>query len=88
MKIARTLSALVLAGLFASTAALAADAPAAAEPGPALEACKADVQTLCAGVQPGDGRIKQCMAKNRSKLSDGCKAALKEQRGKKKAANP
>jgi len=84
MKITRTLSALALAGLFASSAVFAADAPAAAA-GPAVEACKADVQTLCPGIQPGDGRIKQCMMKNRSKLSDGCKAALKEQRAKKKS---
>ena len=86
MKITRTLSALALFGLVASSAVFAADAPAAAA-GPAVEACKADVQTLCPGVQPGDGRIKQCMTKNRSKLSDGCKAALKEQRAKKKAAS-
>jgi len=87
MKITRTLSALALVGLFASSAVFAADAPAAAAAGPAVEACKADVQTLCPGVQPGDGRIKQCMMKNRSKLSDGCKAALKEQRAKKKSTN-
>jgi len=88
MKITRTLGALALFGLMASSAVFAADAPAAAAAaGPVVEACKADVQTLCPGVQPGDGRIKQCMTKNRSKLSDGCKAALKEQRAKKKAAS-
>ena len=83
MKIRHTLSALVALAALSVSSAYAADAPAA---GPATEACKQDVQTLCAGVQPGDGHIKQCMKKNRSKLSDGCKAALKEQRAKKKAA--
>lgn len=87
MKITRTLSALAMFGLMASSAVFAADTPAAAAAGPVAEACKADVQTLCPGVQPGDGRIKQCMTKNRSKLSDACKSALKEQRAKKKAAS-
>ena len=41
MKITRTLSALALVGLFASSAVFAADAPAAAAAGPAVEACKA-----------------------------------------------
>jgi len=85
MKITRGLSALALFGFVAASSAFAADAPPAG--GPAMEACKADVQTLCPGVQPGDGRIKQCMMKNRSKLSDGCKAALKDQRAKKKSTN-
>ena len=83
MKIRYTLSALLALAALSVSSAYAADAPA---PGPAVEACKQDVQTLCPGVQPGEGRIKQCMAKNRAKLSEGCKAALKEQRGKKKAA--
>ena len=56
----------------------AADAPAAT--GPLVDACKQDVQTLCPGVQPGEGRIAACLKGKRSKLSDGCKAAIKEQR--------
>lgn len=86
MKITRVLSALALFGFVAASSAFAADAPAAAAAGPAVEACKADVQTLCPGIQPGDGRIKQCMMKNRAKLSDSCKAALKDQRVKKKSS--
>ena len=83
MNFRHAFSALSVLALMSATTAFAADAAAA---GPAVEACKQDVQTLCPGVQPGEGRIKQCMAKNRAKLSEGCKAALKEQRGKKKAA--
>jgi hypothetical protein len=83
MKIRHAFSALSVLALLSTTSAFAATAAAT---GPAVEACKQDVQTLCPGVQPGEGRIKQCMVKNRSKLSDGCKAALKEQRSKKKAA--
>ncbi len=61
-------------------------APAAA--GPVAEACKKDMETLCPGVQPGDGRVAACMKEHRRKLSDGCKAALKAQRGAAKGAKP
>ncbi|MEO8152927.1 MAG: cysteine rich repeat-containing protein [Rhizobacter sp.] len=83
MNIRHAFSALSVLALMSATTAFAADAAAG---GPMIEACKQDVQTLCPGVQPGEGRIKHCMAKNRAKLSDGCKAALREQRAKKKAA--
>lgn len=61
----------VLAG-----AALAADTPAPAGRGAVWEACKADISSLCAGIQPGGGRIKACLKANRDKLSEGCKAAI------------
>lgn len=37
------------------------------------EACRADVQAHCANVEPGEGRIHQCLRKNRGKLSPGCR---------------
>jgi len=40
------------------------------------EACRADVRTLCAGVLPGGGRIKQCMVEKHDQLSEGCRSAL------------
>ena len=67
--------------------ARAADTPAAAASAVA-QACKKDMETLCPGVEPGDGRIAACMKENRRKLSDGCKAALKAQRGAAKGARP
>ncbi|MBR1089866.1 hypothetical protein JQ621_20580 [Bradyrhizobium manausense] len=39
-------------------------------------ACGADVRTLCAGVEPGGGRIVQCIAGNAASLSPGCKDVL------------
>lgn len=39
-------------------------------------ACRADAQKLCQGVQPGGGRIMQCMRDHRDALSEDCKAAL------------
>lgn len=42
----------------------------------ARSACGADIRTLCAGVQPGGGRIVQCIASNAASLSPGCKDVL------------
>ena len=40
------------------------------------EACRGDVGQYCQGVQPGGGRIAQCLRSNKDKLSDACKSAL------------
>lgn len=42
----------------------------------ARSACGADIRTLCAGVQPGGGRVVQCIASNAASLSPGCKDVL------------
>ena len=34
--------------------------------------CKADVQKLCAGVEPGDGTLMVCMQENKDQLSQQC----------------
>ncbi|WP_372525937.1 hypothetical protein [Piscinibacter sp.] len=86
MKLTQTLAALSLFGVIAVSSAFAADEAAPRVGGPVAEACRQDVQTLCAGAKPGDGRIKACMRENRAKLSDGCKAALKAQRGERKSS--
>jgi len=39
-------------------------------------ACGADVRTICGGVQPGGGRIVQCLATNAGSLSSACKDVL------------
>ncbi len=52
----------------------------AAEPGVtgrAAKACKADIDSFCAGVKPGEGRIVACLKENRDKLSEDCKTAAK-----------
>ena len=81
----RLTSALVLSGLLAFSSAWAADAPDKKPAGEIAEACAQDVKTLCPDVKPGDGRIAACFKENRRKLSTGCKDAIKEQRGNKKA---
>ena len=39
-------------------------------------ACAADIKQYCANVQPGGGRIAQCMKANAEKLSSGCHDSL------------
>lgn len=45
--------------------------------------CEADLHKLCAGVQPGNGRLAQCLQKNATSISQPCAeklAALKATR--------
>jgi hypothetical protein len=76
------------AWLFSLSFALAAgaglaDEPPATQPMPsqkAMEAvraaCEMDAQKLCAGVQPGGGRILACLKEHKDAVSDGCKQAI------------
>ena len=63
-------AALLLAGL--SSAALAQTAEQRA-------ACEGDTKKLCGGVMPGGGRILDCLAKQKDKLSDACKKVVESQ---------
>ena len=38
--------------------------------------CETDLRTLCAGVQPGNGRLAQCLQKNAASLSQPCAEKL------------
>jgi Cysteine rich repeat len=40
------------------------------------EACKADAENVCKGIEPGQGRIMRCLAENKEKLSVGCQAEI------------
>jgi len=44
-------------------------------------ACRVDAQRLCAGVERGGGRMLDCLAGQKDKLSDDCRKML-ESRGK------
>lgn len=39
------------------------------------QACKGDVQKFCTDVQPGGGRVINCLKEHAAELSPGCKAA-------------
>jgi hypothetical protein len=58
-----------------SSAALAQDAQ------PHRGACRADAEKLCAGIEHGGGRILNCLAGQKDKLSDNCRKSV-EARGK------
>jgi len=57
-------------------AALLAAPAAFAQSGGAMSACKGDVEKLCASVQPGGGRVGECLKAHRDQLSVGCKLAI------------
>lgn len=65
----------LIVGARAAIADQTPSAPAAV-PAEVRSACEADVAKLCAGVQPGGGRIQQCLARHKSEVSDGCKQAI------------
>jgi len=46
--------------------------------------CKADAKKLCKDVQPGEGRIAQCMKEHEKELSPACKANIKKMKEKAK----
>jgi hypothetical protein len=46
--------------------------------------CRDDLKTYCAEVKPGEGRLLDCMEKNKEKLSERCKQAISDTGLKKK----
>ena len=40
--------------------------------------CKDDLKKYCSNVKPGEGRLLECVAKQKDKLSGRCKAAIKD----------
>jgi hypothetical protein len=63
-------------GLASSLSALLPPGELAAQQGPARQACGADISQLCAGIQPGEGRITGCVREHFTNLSAPCKNAL------------
>ncbi len=43
-----------------------------------VRACEADADAFCLDVQPGQGRILQCLKSNEASISSACTTALKE----------
>jgi hypothetical protein len=59
-------------------ALLAAMGSALAEQQDAGGACRADAQRLCKGVEPGQGRLAQCMKEHEAQVSAECKAHMQK----------
>jgi hypothetical protein len=71
----------IVAATLLSTAALA-DTGGNRPAGP----CKADAEKLCAGIQPGGGRIAACLREHKDQVSDACKAKFQSRRGHRRPA--
>ena len=73
---------LTLCAAFAAPSAIADEPPAAPSLSPSPSpnavrvACEADVPKVCPGVQPGGGRIIQCLVQHQNEVSEACKQAL------------
>ncbi len=44
----------------------------------AANECRVDLQQFCSNIQPGQGRLLQCLNSNSAKLSSRCSQALKD----------
>jgi hypothetical protein len=77
---------IIAAAGFLITAAISAptlaqsDNPAPPGHGALRQACQADIDKLCSGVEPGGGHVIQCVRQHQDQLSDGCKMALSSAR--------
>ena len=47
-----------------------------AQSGTVRQACRAEIEQHCAGVQPGEGRLRACVKEHFGEFSEPCKAAL------------
>ena len=50
--------------------------------GPVGQSCKQDTQQFCKGIQPGEGRIINCLLDHQKDISDACYSALAKQKQK------
>jgi hypothetical protein len=68
-----------LTTIAAALTLLTAGAPVLAQTAEQRAACEADAKKMCPGIQPGGGRILDCLAKQKDKLSDACKKVVASQ---------
>lgn len=50
-----------------------------------IPACRADIDSVCAGVEKGAGRIGKCLRENEAKLSKTCQGAIAEMKAERQA---
>ena len=63
-------------GLTVASLLLMAPVAAMAQGSAVRQACRAEIQQHCAGVQPGEGRLRACVKENFAAFSEPCKQAL------------
>jgi hypothetical protein len=69
-------AAFLIAGSIYGASHAQSDGEQPAPGGGPREACTADIEKLCAGVDPGGHQIMQCLRQHQDDLSDGCKSTL------------
>jgi hypothetical protein len=73
----------LIAGIIA-LCLLAAPAKAQAQQMEDLKSyCMSDIERLCKGIEPGGGRIVQCLKGHKKEMSVGCAQALQKLKAKK-----
>jgi hypothetical protein len=70
----------IMSGVLATlvSTAFAAEGAQGMQQGMQQGACKADAQKLCADVQPGEGRLLECLKTHQADLSPGCAGNMKK----------
>jgi hypothetical protein len=63
-------------GMAVLSALVLAPVTATAQPATVRRACQAELQQYCAGVEPGEGRLRTCVKEHFAAFSEPCKAAL------------
>ena len=70
-----TAAALAIAGLVCGSSEAQ---PAGGGGGVVRKACHDDILQLCANVEPGGGRLIQCLREHQDRVSESCKSALSD----------
>ena len=67
---------LILVALLASASTLQAQELTRAQMRDIRSVCEADIKSHCAGIQPGGGRLMQCVQAKQSEISAPCREVL------------
>lgn len=65
-----------ITGVILTALLVSASAGAIAQPASVRQACGAEIQQQCAGVQVGSGRLRTCVKEHFTAFSEPCKQAL------------
>jgi hypothetical protein len=66
----------LIRGVIVTSILLLVPGPVIAQQAPIRQACGAEIQRLCAGVQPGEGRLRSCVKEHFTDFSEPCRQAL------------